>query len=432
MVDVHPFRAIRFDPESVGEIDQVLAPPYDVISGELQDELYAKHANNIVRIDLNRSEPGDDDGARYLRAQQNLESWLKAGILKKDEAPAIYVLAQTFTGPDGVVRTRTGFFARVRLHTWDEGHVLPHERTLKGPKIDRLNLMRATRTNLSPIFAAYQDPDGAVGKILEHASEGEPLVDAMMDGVRNRLWAITDDAVVHRLSGSFAAKKLYIADGHHRYETGLAYRNERRIEGKAHVSDPGFEHILTFSAAVEDPGMVIFGTHRLAHSIEDFDEHEVVDALSRFFTVSEADSLSTESLAAAGAGGKTAFGMVTQGKTRLLVARDDAPWSEVKVLPEHAALKDLDVAILHAVVFEHVLGVDREAQASQANLGYSQAFAEALEAPMKDDAVQAAFLMNPTKIEEVIAVAESGEVMPQKSTFFYPKLPSGLVLYPLD
>jgi len=429
MVDVTPFRAIRYDGNKVGEIDRVLAPPYDVISKALQDELYARHDNNAVRIDLNRDEAGDDDGSKYLRAKENLAGWLKDGVMQRDDSASFYILAQTFIGPDGVERTRTGFFARVRLHEWNEGKILPHERTLKGPKLDRLNLMRSTGANLSPIFAAYQDPDGTVGALLGEACAGEPLLDATMDDTRNRLWAIAEGDAAERLTAAFADKRLYIADGHHRYETGLAYRNERRIEGRGHAPDPGFEHILTFSAAVEDPGMVIFGTHRLAHSIDGFDESAVVEALSKFFTITEVDAISTKSLADAGQDA-AAFGMVTETKKRVLVAKADAPWAEVPSLPEHEALRHLDVAILHAVVFEHVLGVDREAQASQSNLRYSKKFDEALASPGGD--VQAAFLMNPTKIEEVIAVAESGEVMPQKSTFFYPKLPSGVVIYPLD
>jgi uncharacterized protein (DUF1015 family) len=437
MVDIKPFRAVRYRKEKVLDLSQVIAPPYDVITPAMQDALYAKHASNVVRVDLTKPEPNDPEDGKYARANATLIEWLKTGVLAEDDRPAFYVLAQTFTGPDGVERTRTGFFSRAKLVRFDEGQILPHERTLKGPKIDRLKLMRATRHNLSPIFGTYKDPGKKVLAELEAAKRSSPIAEADMDHVVNRLWRIEDESAQRRIQETLSPSKLYIADGHHRYETGLAYRDERREQAKGapRAGDPpGYESILMFASAVEDPGMVIFPTHRLAHSLPDFDEARILRALEPFFERSaapEAPATAQEALRELGKRGN-AYLMVTSKGRSLLLSRKTAPWETVAPLPKHKALRSLDVAVLHAVILEHTLGITPEAQASQSNLRYSKDFNEAFTSVTRERDVVAAFLMNPTKIEEVVEVADAGEVMPQKSTFFYPKIPSGLVLYPLD
>ncbi|MBK8013835.1 MAG: DUF1015 domain-containing protein [Deltaproteobacteria bacterium] len=453
MADIRPFRAIRYQPDHVGDISKVIAPPYDVISPELQDELYARSEKNIVRVDLNRAEPGDEALSRYERANALLEAWLSEGTLTQDSEPGYYVLAQTFTGPDKVERTRTGFFSSVRLTRFGEGPVLPHERTLKGPKQDRLRLFRATKANLSPVFMMYEDPEQEVHKILESVLADPPLVEATMDRVRNRLWHVRDPKRIEALSSAISVRKLYIADGHHRYETGLAYRDERRQEAKTPTSAasdggpgsgsnsvelghfdamPAYESILAFSAAVEDPGMVVFPTHRILHSLPNFNGSAFKEALEPFFEITavapSADLVQT--LAAAGEG-KMAFACVTSTGTDLLTLRKDAPLDLVKSLPGHPLHRSLDVTILHCVIMEHILGISREAQAAQENLRYSKDAKDAASQAANDAQVNAAFLMNPTRIDQVIAISNAQEIMPQKSTFFYPKVPSGLVLYPL-
>ncbi len=436
MVDVSPFRAIRYRCDEPGALSKRIAPPYDVISPALQDTLYEQHPNNIVRMDLNREEDGDTETSRYERAAQFLTDWKDSGVLSHDQNPAFYFLSQRFHGPDGVERTRTGFFGCARITPFGEGPILPHERTLKGPKLDRLRLFRATKTNLSPIFGMYCDPDERVQKVLNQAKSEKPLAAAEASGVQNELWAVTDPTLVQEIQDALRARKLYIADGHHRYETGLAYRNERRALNEAPSNEgdePGYENILVFMARVEDPGMVVFPTHRLVHSLADFDEARILDALGAYFTLSEApsDASLTERLKTAGA--KTnAFALASRSRTLLLERKQEAHFDAIETHADHPALKDLDVAILHGVILEHILGISKEAQATQQNLRYSKDLIEALEAPRQGGDVQLAFLMNPTKISEVIEVSESGQVMPQKSTFFYPKIPSGLVLYPLE
>jgi uncharacterized protein (DUF1015 family) len=428
MVDIAPFRAIRYD-GSKSPIERVIAPPYDVISPAQQDELYARHPNNIVRIDLNKQEPGDGELSRYDRSAEIFRGWLASEVMVRDASPAFYVLSQTFKGPDGVERVRTGFFGCARLTKFGEGPIMPHERTLKGPKLDRLRLFRATRTNLSPIFGMYRDPDERVLSVLKSAMKQEPDVTATMDGVVDRMWILDDADKVERIVSALANEKIYIADGHHRYETALAYRDERRSEGAPH--DGPHERVMMFVAAVEDPGMVVFPTHRLVHGLSGFAEDQLLAAVDRFFDRTEAPSSWADALAAAGKRGN-AYAMVTKSGRWLITAKKDAPWDEVGALPEHPDVRRLDVTILHSVVLEHLLGISREAQATQQNLRYSKDAKEAFASPSNQPDVQVAFLMNPTKVQEVIDVSNAGEVMPQKSTFFYPKIPSGLVLYPLD
>ena len=429
MVDIAPFRAIRYQ---VDCLDDVVAPPYDVIQPSRQDQLYQQSPHNIVRIDLNRPEPQDEELARYERAKDILSSWRNDKVLAQDEKPGFYVLSQTFTGPDGIERIRTGFFGCARLTKFGEGPIMPHERTLKGPKLDRLRLFRATEANLSPIFSMYQDPDHQVLDVLKSATEEKPDAVATMDGVLNRMWIVTDATKIEKIADVLRPGKLYIADGHHRYETALAYRDERRAQD--HQDGAGYESVMMFMAAVEDPGMVVFPTHRLVHGLEPFDETRIQTALRRFFDFapgpdSSSDLMSTLETSGEGA---CALGMVTRTGSWLLSARPDAPWDDVPELSRRPEVRNLDVAILHSVVLEHVLEISKEAQASQSNLRYSKDAGEAFSAPRGSGDIQIAFLMNPTKISEVLAVSNAGEVMPQKSTFFYPKIPSGLVLYPLS
>jgi uncharacterized protein (DUF1015 family) len=443
MVDLQPFHGIRYAPDAPAiresPLEALIAPPYDVISDRDLDGYYARDPHNIVRIDLNRPEPGDAELARYTRANDFFTRWLEAGVLRRDAEAALYVLTQRFTGPDGVERVRTGFFSRARLQPFDAGVILPHERTLRGPKVDRLNLYRATRASLSPIFGAYADPQGAVRGALEAAlGQSAPVATARFLGVENRLYALTDAAAVAAIVGPLADAKLYIADGHHRYETALAYRDEQRAAHGRGPSDAGPEFVLMFASAVEDPGMVIFPTHRLVTNLASLPAGAALDAeleakLAPFFERAPLGDASPREAQAALGARRSSFVLKTATAATLLTLREDAPLDAVRGLPQEPALRLLDVSVLHAIVLEHLLGISAEAQATQANLRYSKDFGEAFAAPSSGvggEAVQLALLMNPTRMDEVVAVAESGAVMPQKSTFFYPKIPTGLVLYP--
>ncbi len=352
MVELSPFRAIRY--ASGGDLSRVLAPPYDVIDAVEQGQLYDRDPHNIVRIDLNRAETSDHSESRYERAAEFLSRWQKEGVLTLDDRPSIYVLAQTFVGPDGVERTRTGFFSKARLVPFDEGSILPHERTLRGPKVDRLKLYRATKANLSPIFGAYRDSGGEVLGLIAAVQKELPLATAQQGKVRNHLWRVPEGPITAAISAALAQRKLYIADGHHRYETGLAYRDERRAAESSPRPDAGYEHILMFSAAVEDPGMVIFPTHRLVHSLARFELEAVLTELRRYFEVRALGPQSERAQEALAAEKKnSAFLLSTREAKHLLVLRGDAPLGAVATLPAHPALRELDVSVLHAVVLEN-------------------------------------------------------------------------------
>lgn len=436
MVDVRAFHGLRYRAD---DLAPVLAPPYDVISDELRNELYDRSPQNVVRIDFNRPEAGDEELTRYERARRILDAWRTEGVVAADRDPALYILAQTFTGPDGVTRTRTGMFGQVALHRFDEGVILPHERTLRGPKLDRLRLFRSTQTNLSPIFMMYRDAAGSMGQLLAEQTSRAPDRSVRFDNVQQDLWVVTDADAVRRLGGQFADQKLYIADGHHRYETSLAYRDERRadaptmVPGGSDRAAPGYEYTLAFMAAAEDPGMVVFPTHRLVHSLAGFSWAAFLDKLGPFFELNEgpAESEAFQAALESAGQGRQALGIVGPSARVIATARADAPWDSVPTLSKVGCVRALDVSLLHSVIFEHVLGISQEDQATQKNLRYVKVLAPALEAPAAGDA-QVSFIMNAPSVADVMAVADAGEVMPQKSTFFAPKIPSGLVFAPLD
>lgn len=429
-MELSAFSALRYDPTAVGDPSEVLAPPYDTIDAEVRDALYARHPANVVRVESNRPEPGDDEDARYQRAQANLHDWLAQGLLRQDPAPSFYVLSQTFALDGGPRRTRTGFFARARLTRFGEGPILPHERTLQGPQLDRLRLLRATRAEASPIFGLYEDADHHVLAALEAAQVGPPLVTAELAGVEHRLWRVEDPGAQDTLRSALAPKRVYLADGHLRYETALAYRDERRRQAPT----PDAEGVLMYLCAAEDPGLVALATHRVVRGAPRFDEAWLSRELPRYFTVTEApDDLiaATAALARAGEEG-VAFLMVGAQRRAILTLRPDAPLGEVRGLVKHPALRRLDVSVLHAVVLEHIIGLSAQAQLTQQSLRYVEDDAEAFGACARDPEVQVAFLLNPTPVSQILKVCDAGEVMPPKATHFHPSLPAGLVMYSLD
>jgi uncharacterized protein (DUF1015 family) len=423
MAEIAAFRGILYSHPNA----KVLAPPYDVISPAERAELAALDPHNCVRLILPEGE-GDE---KYARAAQELREWLGTGVMVRDERPALYRYHQTFTA-EGRTATRTGFICRIRLHKFAEGVVLPHERTLAGPKADRLKLKRATRAHLSQVFGLYSDPTRASDEPFAGVVESEPLLDATTtDGVRQQLWRLTDAAMQQKVASLLKDKKIYIADGHHRYETMLALREELRAESGGNPRS-AIEYGTIFLANMDDPGLLVFPTHRVVHGLPSFDRAAVLERAREFFTVEETAVGDAPSLRARLAeNGKKApsFAMVTGDRIAFLTLRRDVDLERVPSLRGPAVLRTLDVTLLHALMIEEILGIDREAQAAQTNLRYVKDTGHALTEARN---AQAVFVMNPTKVHEVKAVADAGEVMPQKSTFFYPKLASGLVINPLD
>ena len=451
MPEIAPLRGLRYAPNV--ELTRVIAPPYDVISPEHRDELEAREPHNFVRLELEKERPGDAPGEKYRRSAAALAAWQAEGALVRDAEPSIYALAQTFTGPDGKQRTRRGFLALLKLHDFSEGVVLPHEKTLSGPKADRLEIQKAMKANLSPIFSLVPDEDDRIWKTLEPAlGAAERRSATSDDGGSVDLWRITDPAVIHSLRDFVAwrpsdkaeigslkelatPRKAFIADGHHRYETALKYAQVVDADRGPRLQG-GHRYVLSFFCGMSDPGLVIFPTHRLVHSLPSFSLETFLRLAGEYFDVKLLDGAdlpgALRALTEAGGPGRHAFLAAAPDRSlRLLTLRDLIDLSHVNALPKNPTLRALDVTLLHGLLLQHVLGISPEAQEKQANLRYVKDAKQAADAVFRGEA-QLGLLMNATPMWQVRAVAEAGEVMPQKSTFFFPKVPSGLVVNLLD
>ncbi len=421
MADVQPLHTLRYDLRSVGSLDAVIAPPYDVIDSVRRAELAARSPFNVVEIDL--PDPGDG-GDPYLHATTVLEAWREQGILVHEREPAVWALAQDFTAPDGSRRTRRGLFARVRVEDYGPGRIRPHERTQPAPKEDRLRLTRATRTNLSPIFSLFDDPEGAAATALDPATEQKPFATATDDeGTESRLWRVGDPATIGAVQRALADRELLIADGHHRYETARLYADEIGGEGE-------HSYVLMFLCALSDPGLEVFPMHRLLTGLGDPAVQERLGAaLRRDFEVVRVDRSRIEPPADSGG---VAFGYMDSHfrQPYRLTLRDAGIAAEA--LPDRSdAYRALDTALLEALILRGVLGLSEADVAAQRGVSYAKSTAEALDAVESGD-VDAAFFMRATPVEQVQAVAAVGESMPPKSTFFHPKVPTGLVFNPLE
>ena len=440
MPEIRPFRALRYDPEVVGDVARVVAPPYDVISPALRAALAARSARNVVRIDLPVTEPADTDpDDRYRRAGHLYVSWRSDGTLRKDPRPSIYAYEQTYTVPGSdVTRLQRGFFARLRLEPFgpDSG-IRPHERTLAAPKEDRYKLTRATGANLSPIVALYEEPSGRAGRLLAQVAARPAALDIMDDdGVRQRLWPVAADGTetgpADQLIALAGAAPVTIADGHHRYETALRYRNERR-RGAASESDPAYDYVLAlFFESSEE--LAVLATHRIVRGLGDPASAALLDACGCCFEVERVEDAvalaASFAPAAVGRGGEGRLGLWTRAGGAILRARRDA--LEPLLPPGGEALRRLDVTVLQAAL-QALAGIDPAAIAAGERVAYTKSAMEAIEAvSSRADGADAAFLLEPTPVAEIAAVAAAGDVMPQKSTYFYPKALTGLVINPFE
>ena len=427
MPRIVPFRALRFDSTRLPETAKVIAPPYDVISAEQRAELETRDERNIVHLDLPRGE-GD---AKYEHARELLKAWMADGSLREDPQPAIYRYEQTFsfdTGSGPRTYTRKGFFALIELSPFSERVVLPHEHTLSGPKVDRFKLIKTTEANFSQIFTLYRDPQGVAEAALERATTGAPDVDATTpDGCRHRLWVITDRATIAAVVQALAPKQVMIADGHHRYETMVAIRDALRPAGAAPgTSQADFGPM--FFARAEDPGLLVLPTHRMVHGLPESSLDALDERCKPWFTVEDGNARNAVSIGERlRREGEAAVSFAVRRpkseRTTWLRLRKDADLSRLGP----PTLGCLDVSVLHGLILDPILGIGAEAMAKQQNLTYSHDLRETL-GRVSSGAVQAAFIMNATKIEQVLAACEAGFVLPQKSTYFQPKLATGLVM----
>jgi uncharacterized protein (DUF1015 family) len=431
MPDLRPFRGVRYDMAHVGSLSDVVAPPYDVIDPALQDRLYAASPYNIIRLELNREEPGDSPEAnRYTRAARFLKEWLRDGVLREDGQPAYYLYEQTFE-VEGTSHTRKGFLARVRLEPFGEGKIYPHEHTLSGPKADRLALFNATKYNLSPIFGLYPDDGGEVIRALEAGvRDRTPLEATDHLGVINRLWEVRDPTVQTAVQGMMGPRPVFIADGHHRYETGVNFRNELAISGELAGSDDPANFCLMMLVGMSDPGLIIQPTHRLVRGFPGLTMEQLTTALGADFEITatgegEAGCREAWELIEIGEQQDTlGFGTVADGKWITAKPRNHQRMDELT--PDQSPdWRSLGVAILHELVLK-----DRLGPLGTATCTYVHQIREVLDSVLAKGC-DLACLVPPAGMEHVEAIASNLEKMPPKSTYFYPKLLSGLVLNPL-
>lgn len=445
MARIYPFRAWRYNPGMV-RTEDVVTQPYDKISPAMQQAYYQRSPYNLVRVILGLPELFDsEDGNVYTRAARHFFDWRADGVLKQDKETAVYAYSQRYEvpGAPGTVQERKGFIALGELVDYSQRIVFRHERTLAKPKSDRLNLLRATHAHLGQIFMLYSDPGQTAEKLL-FANAKTPDVEVTDEyGVLHRVWKVADPGTINILLSAMQDKKLIIADGHHRYETALNYAREHQDKEVAaslerstnSLPQPPFPEaaaMMTF-VNMESPGLTILPTHRVVHGLKNFESAGFLERAKKYFDVRPLpggnDSASLlEALAAAGKSG-TSLVAATRSGAYLLTAQKTAMEARLADQPERQ--RRLDIVQLHSVVLEDLLGISAQAVLEQTNLRYLRDAAEATQQVRTGEA-HVAFLMNPVSLDQLREVAFAGDVMPQKSTDFYPKLLSGLAIYALD
>ncbi len=426
MAEIKGYKGLRFNCEKAGKIEELVCPPYDIISDQQREEYIKTNPHNIIRLELPK---GDD---KYNKAAEILKDWLEKGILVKEDKPAIYIYEEEFTAY-GERKAIKGIICRVKLEEFSKGIILPHEFTLSKAKEDRLNLMKATNCNFSQIYSLYMDGGkNTLGKI-DSLSKSEPDIQLQdNDNVTHRMWIIKDEKAIADICSDFTDRKLYIADGHHRYETALNYRNYLREQGLAKEGN-ACDYQMMMLVDMEHPGLVVFPTHRLVRNLDSFNAERVIDGCKEYFDVTEHSDINTieSTLMELYNQGKKAYAFYCGGSSyKLLVLKDTNIIK--KLLPNAStATQQLDVTILHTLILEKIFGIDAENMAKQINLTYTKIFDEAISSVQQGNS-QCAFILNPTRVSEIREVASNGEKMPQKSTYFYPKMITGLVMNQLE
>ncbi len=417
MAKIEPLTALHYDLTRTGGLQPVVAPPYDVIDAAERAELEARSPYNVVRIDLPQAADGGDP---YAHAAELVSAWKRDGVLTTDETPALWPIEQDYTGPDGAVRTRRGFLARVRVEPYGAGRIRPHERTHPGPREDRLRLTRATQANLSPIFSLFSDPANHAQQALNAAIGDTPPWGQATDddGTVNRIWRVADPAAIAAATDALSQAELLIADGHHRYETARVYAEEIGGEGP-------HRYVLMCLVALQDPGLTVFPTHRLVRGLR-LDQHETLaNTLRADFEIERLDD--PAQLTPPPASDVVRFGYIDAHFRRPFRLTLKDPGIADAALPGHAEpYRRLDTAVLEALILKGPLEMTDERIDHLDGLGYARDDAQARELVMNGE-YDAAFFMAPTPVERIQAVAAAGENMPPKSTYFYPKVPTGLL-----
>lgn len=420
MPTIRPFRGLRYNPEIAGELSKNVAPPYDIIYDEWRERLYSCSPYNIIRLIKTKEEPGDNDtNNKYTRASGYIEAWIRDGVLKIDEEPAIYMRADTYS-INGETKTRYGFIALLKVEEFGE-NIHPHERTLTAPKADRLNLVKATQTNLSQIFSVFRDPDKKIQELILKAVEPEPDVSFTGEQeILRRLWVVRDPEIISSIQKLMKGRDIVIADGHHRYETALNYKS--LMESERTGENESFDYVSMYFSSADDDGMTILPTHRKVSGVSAYNQKTFFTELKKLFDVQyigKADLYDVIQSIAGDSGHNNSFGIYTCdgfGTVRLLNPTNP---------------KELDVDILHNIIIEKLLGISREDIASGRHVHFCKSPEHAIE-DVADFGDQISFIMNALTTEELFRTVLKGIRMPQKSTYFYPKTMSGLVMYKID
>lgn len=432
MAIIKPFRGVRYNLDRIGDPSTVISQPHDKVQG-LQEQYYSLSPYNVIRLIKGLEQPGDNEHNNvYTRARDTYRAWVREGILVREQVPAFYVLRQTFRLPDGSSRTRQALIAALELSRFDEGIILPHERTLRDSMVDRINLLRTAEMNFSSVFVLY--PGNRINELLASATAQPPLFEAremLEHDVVQQFWAVTDPQVITAIAEEMVPKRnLVIADGHHRYETSLAYRDEMRARYPDAPPNAGFNYRSVALVSMDDPGLVILPTHRLIHSPNSLRGAQALDRAKEYFDVKPVPDRAALERAVQAARGTpcTCFGF-HDGTQAVLTLRD--PGVMERLLPERSpAWRSLDTAVVHELFIERVLGIDKQAVAERNVVEFLRDPQQGYDAVDRGKA-DYFLLMNPTHIEQVRACSLAGERMPQKSTDFYPKIISGLVALPV-
>lgn len=436
MATIKPFRGIRYNQDKIDSIDKVISQPYDRVRYGLQDEYYQLSPYNITRIIKGKDTDADTGTDNvYTRAREYLTRWLEDGILVREDQPAYYVYHQTFPLPSGESITRKAFISAFELSGFDEGIVLPHERTHAGPKVDRLNLTRATETYFGNIFMLYPDPDNRISAIFDQAIQQDPDIEAKElheKDVLHQVWVVKDPEVIARVSAEMAPKtNLIIADGHHRYETALNYQAEMQQKYPDAPAEAGFNFRMVAMVSMSDPGLIVLPTHRLITGYQELAADQILQKAKQYFRVEELDSKAALEDRMAQVGPVSGvIGFASSQGYHVLSLQDHDVMAELE--PDRVpSWRGLDVSILHSLLLSEIMGVDQAAIDNLENIQYLREPDLGYQEVSESD-TSFLFILNPTRIEQVTACTDAGEKMPQKSTDFYPKIITGLAMLPVQ
>ena len=420
MAEIRAFKRLRFT-DKAGDISELVCPPYDIIDEEQREEFLRTNSHNVIRLELPKGENP------YKEAAATLEDWIQDGILACDGSPSLYIYEEDFVA-DGKEKKICGIIGRVRLHEFSEGIILPHENTLSKAKEDRFSLMKSTFCNFSQIYSLYNDRGGVTAKTLGQITASKPETEfTASDGVVQKLWRVTDEKLIESLEKQFEDRRLFIADGHHRYETALRFK-KFCAENKIACEDGAENYCMMMLVAMESDGLVVFPTHRIVKNLKGFSREAFLESANEnFYTQAISRGEINERMRRQYEKGEKSFVLCTEGEKFDLLTLKSID-SVKRALPEECdAIVNLDVTVLHTMLLEKVLGIDRESMASGINLEYTRDEDEAVRAA-QDGRADCSFIINPTRVSEIRDVAAAGGKMPQKSTYFWPKLITGLVM----